>query len=341
MSRTLTFDRAVRRGVLPSLLSLLAACDSSTAPTARFPRSPAEAQFVTSDVDRFWTARALGGTAYQARYLDSGTAALREFAASRSVTAASLQQMSNLLPQYLGAVRQWWSGIGPADPMFAIMRGNYARLGALLPDATFPPVYFVVGRFSTGGTVNQHGLIIGTEFYGIDAQAPTGELSAFAGNNQKSWRADLPLLVAHEHAHHLQLAAGSRSAAAGQTLLTRALNEGGAEFVGSLAAGAPSFVKFFAAWQAREREFFLAFAAERHGTGIKRWLFNQGSIADNANAPWPGDLGYFMGFRIAQAYYAKATDKTQALRDLLLVRDAEAIFQASGYAGSGPPIVVP
>ena len=52
----------------------------------------------------------------------------------------------------------------------------------------------------------------------------------------------------------------------------------------------------------------------------------------------PGDLGYFMGYRIAQAYYLKATDKAQAIRDLITVRDPAALLVQSGYAGSGPPI---
>lgn len=324
-------------------LSLLctSACGESTAPQFDFAKTPADAQFVTTDADRFWRAYVAGGNAYQMQYLDSASTAMREFASSRSVTAASLQQMASAYKPYLDALRPWWHGGRNNDAAFATIRSNYARLATLLPEATFPPVIFVVGRFSTGGTVNARGIIIGTEFFGTDALAPVDGLNAFARNNQKSWRSDLPLLVAHEHTHLLQMAARTTSSNNGATLLARALNEGSAEFVGSLAAGAPSFVKFFSVWQQREREFFTAFMTERNGTDVSRWLYNQGGIVDNANAPWPGDLGYFMGFRIAQAYYNRATDKTKALREIIAAKDPEAILTASGYAGTGPTITVP
>lgn len=339
MSIALRRSFSATTGVVALLLT--AACGDSTAPSFDFAKTPAGAQFITTDADRFWRAYANGGTAYQTQYLDSATTALREFAASRTVTAASLQQMTTSYKAYFDALRPWWNGGRNNDVAFATIRSNYARLAAILPEATFPPVHFVVGRFSTGGTVNARGIIIGTEFFGTDAFAPMDQLNAFGRNNQKSWRADLPLMVAHEHTHLLQMAAGTTSSNTGATLLARALNEGGAEFVGSLAAGAPLFVKFFSVWQQREREFFTAFMAERNGTDVSRWLYNQSGIADNANAPWPGDLGYFMGFRIAQAYYNRATDKTRALREIIAAKDPEAILTASGYAGTGPTITVP
>ena len=31
------------------------------------------------------------------------------------------------------------------------------------PEAVFPPVYFVVGRFNSGGTVSEAGVILGLE----------------------------------------------------------------------------------------------------------------------------------------------------------------------------------
>lgn len=337
-----SFSATTATATAAVVLLLTAGCGDTTAPQFDFAKTPANAQFVTADADRFWRAYQTGGAAvYQTQYLDSGSAAFKEFAQSRGVTASLLQQMSTAYRQYFEAMRPWWTGGRGGDAAFATIRGNYARLAALLPEATFPPVYFVVGRYSTGGTVNARGIIIGTEFYGVDAAAPQGELNAFSRNNQMSWRTDLPRVVAHEHTHLLQMSAGTTSSNNGATLLARALNEGGAEFVGSLAAGAPLFVKYFSVWQQREREFYTAFMAERNGTDVSRWLYNQGGIADNANAPWPGDLGYFMGFRIAQAYYNRATDKTKALRDIIAAKDPEAILTASGYAGTGPTITVP
>jgi uncharacterized protein YjaZ len=46
----------------------------------------------------------------------------------------------------------------------------------------------------------------------------------------------------------------------------------------------------------------------------------------------PNDLGYFIGYRIAQAYYTRARDKRAAIRDILRVRDVDRLLRESGYA---------
>jgi len=46
------------------------------------------------------------------------------------------------------------------------------------------------------------------------------------------------------------------------------------------------------------------------------------------HAPWCGSPHA----RIAGAYYARAADKRAAVRELLELRDPEAILRASGYA---------
>ncbi|MFN8801702.1 MAG: hypothetical protein ACK5ZO_06025, partial [Gemmatimonas sp.] len=92
---------------LVSLL-LLAACrgEPSTAPTVEIAASPALAQLVTEDVDRFWRAYENGGrsgsaSAFQQRYLDSASAGLRDFIGLRQLSAASLAQVATAYPAYL------------------------------------------------------------------------------------------------------------------------------------------------------------------------------------------------------------------------------------------------
>ena len=48
----------------------------------------------------------------------------------------------------------------------------------------------------------------------------------------------------------------------------------------------------------------------------------------------PNDLGYFIGYRIAQAYYEKARDKRQALREIITARNGNVreLLAMSGYA---------
>jgi hypothetical protein len=322
-------------------LLLLAACrgEPSTAPTVEIAASPALAQLVTEDVDRFWRAYENGGrsgsaSAFQQRYLDSASAGLRDFIGLRQLSAASLAQVATAYPAYLDALHAWWRTTPDRATVLNTIRANYGKIQALYPEAVFPPVTILVGRFSTGGTANDRGLLIGLEFFGRDAQAPLGALPAPVRENQKSWVHDLPPFVAHEYVHFLQIRARNFSGRDGATLLARSLNEGIAEFIGALAAGEPTYRDFFRVWQADEATYFAEFLREKDGTDISRWLYNQGRTAPGR----PGDLGYFIGYRIAQAYYLKATDKAQAIRDLITLRDPAALLAQSGYAGSGPPI---
>jgi len=49
------------------------------------------------------------------------------------------------------------------------------------------------------------------------------------------------------------------------------------------------------------------------------------------------DLGYWVGYRIAKAYYQRAADKQQAVREILEMSDPKAFLAKSGWRpGMGP-----
>jgi uncharacterized protein YjaZ len=62
------------------------------------------------------------------------------------------------------------------------------------------------------------------------------------------------------------------------------------------------------------------------GNDFKQWF-----SSDNV-ALRPKDLGYYMGYRIAQAYYDSRADKMAAIKDILTTRDPASFLAASGYA---------
>jgi hypothetical protein len=43
------------------------------------------------------------------------------------------------------------------------------------------------------------------------------------------------------------------------------------------------------------------------------------------------DLGYFVGYRIAESYYNTAADKRKAVQDILTMTDFAEILRKSGY----------
>lgn len=46
---------------------------------------------------------------------------------------------------------------------------------------------------------------------------------------------------------------------------------------------------------------------------------------------WPGDLGYWVGYRIVKSYYSRAPDKAAALKAIIEMRDPVAFLAASGW----------
>jgi hypothetical protein len=218
---------------------------------------------------------------------------------------------------------------GSSEPtILARIRADYDRIESLYPAAIFPPVTFVIGRFSTGGTVRESGILIGTEFYGLTPTTPTDELPDFQRQVVQPLDS-LPVIIAHEHAHVLQSLARAILTKPTKTLLDQSLIEGAADFVGELASGSNvnAWVRPWAV--AREAELWDEFEREMSGTDISRWLYNR-----NTSTPErPGDLGYFIGYQIAKWYYDRATDKTAALREIIEMRDGAAFLAASGYDG--------
>ena len=315
------------------LLGLLVACGEPTAPPAPLlAEVPADAQFVTSDIENFWRAydvfaQSRNASAFQVEYLNRASPGLRDFMQARSVTAASLVQVVTALPQYFGAIRGNTLRLTSDAALLNRIRANFEVIEAAYPASVYPPVTFLIGRFSTAGTVRQSGMLIGSEFYGIDDATPVQELNAFQRANVKPLDS-IPLVVAHEHVHVLQRF-GRLLGKPSLTLLEQALLEGSADFLGEFASGSHINKHVHEYGLQHEAALWDEFQLEMFGTNIGNWLYNQGSGGTR-----PGDLGYFIGYRIAQSYYDNAADKRAAIRDIIEMSSAAAFLAASGYSPS-------
>ena len=263
------------------------------------------------------------------QYLDVASSGLVDFIRLRSVTASSLAQMVTSQPKYFASIRGNNLGLATNSAVVSRIRANYATIKNLYPPAVFPPVTLLVGRFSTGGTTSTNGMLIGSEFYSIDATTPLDELVPFQHDNVKSVDS-LPIIVAHEHAHILQLNAAGVFTHPNKNLLEQSLMEGGADFIGERSSGGNINGRLWAFAIPNEAALWQEFTSAMHGTDVSRWLYNQGSAT--ATPTRPGDLGYFIGYRIVEAYYLKQMDKGAALRDIIEMKDADDFLARSGYS---------
>jgi hypothetical protein len=305
--------------------------DAPTATTSG-DTDPARASFVTSDIENFWKAYDAGGSngnsaTFQTQYLDRASLGLRAFIRSRNLTAANLASMVRTYPRYFADIRPSTLRLATDQTVLGRIRDNYRKIADMYPAAVFPPVTFLIGRFSTGGTTSLGGMLVGLEFYAITPTTPLDELGQFQRDNVRPLDS-LPVIVAHEHAHILQGRAAGISAKLSKNLLDQSLLEGGADFVAYLVTGQNINARLQAYGIPREAALWAEFKTAMHGTDISQWLYNQGS----ATSDRPGDLGYFIGYRIAESFYGRTADKKAALRAIIEASNSDQFLSQSGYA---------
>lgn len=280
---------------------------------------PNRAKLITVDIDNFWRAYALASAAstpqekeqiYQREYLDKGSPGLKNFIESRIRSAKNLTDAIEKHPQYYASLKTVAPQVAQMEPA---IRASLRKLKDLYPDAVFPDVYFLIGVMNSGGTTGDSGLLIGTEMHGKTAQTDMSEMD--------SWHQavlgpvdDLPGIVAHELIHYQQVERGT-------TLLGHSIREGSADFIGEMISGQTINKHLRAYGMAHEAELWKEFSQEMNGKDLSHWMYQGDQSKDR-----PADSGYFMGSQIAEAYYRRAADKKQAIRDILLVKDYSAFF---------------
>ncbi|WP_447906069.1 DUF2268 domain-containing putative Zn-dependent protease [Stenotrophomonas sepilia] len=307
--------RALLLFALPMMLQVANAAER-TRPSGRI-------VIQTDDVTRFFNVLdASGGKPsaddLQRGYLHAGTDALRSFTDSRIGSMDRLADAIQHKPALFAKARTCATALPEIRERVA---KALDRLGTLLPSARFPPVTVLVGRGNSGGVTTPDGVVIGLE----------------ALCNADWMQADVSdrfvHLIAHEYVHIQQ--PGAAADVAQPTLLYQTLLEGGAEYVTELISGQPANAHLRRWTQGRECALERQFARDSAGTDLSQWLYN--GAGDETRR---GDLGYWIGYRIAADYVARADGKAGAVATLLEVRpeSAPALFAASEWRPACGPV---
>lgn len=284
-------------------------------------RDPYAAEIVTSDIDLFWKAfeKATPDNdliVYRDGYLRKGSTGLQEFLRLRIGSVCELADAIESHPAYYRQLKEQSLRIDSFKPQ---IRRSFAELKGIYPDAVFPSVYFVVGQMNSAGTLSEKGLLIGVEMFGRTDEMPLDEL----GNWHRAVLASvdrIPYIVAHELIHYQQGPSNDR------TLLAAAIREGSADFIGELISGGQINPHLHDYGDPRERELWIEFKKEMTGTDRSNWLY-QG----DKSTVRPADLGYYIGYKIAESYYRKAADKRMAINEILRIEDFSEFLEKSGY----------
>jgi hypothetical protein len=299
--------------ILLRFATLLVAMLGPALAHAAVPKGP---EILTQDVTRFYALYdATHGkpTVEQIErdYLAKGSPSLVEFARLRRVTAQSIADRLASNPATYARAKECLAVL-PAVKLR--LTASFARLAEMYPAARFPPVAIVVGRGRPVGMTYPGGLTIGLEaLCAADFMNPDVE-DRFVH------------VIAHEYAHIQQTAPSDfKEGDPNATVLRVSLAEGAAELIAQVISGGVGNAGLARWTQGKEAEIEAAFVRDMDSTDLSAWLFNH----RGADAPY--DLGYWVGYRIAKAYYLRSPDRRAALRDIIELDDPKAFLAASGW----------
>jgi len=282
---------------------------------------PDRAAIVTRDIDLFWSIYDRLQTSSnpdgltEDEYFRKGSSGLEDFIFARIHSATALWKTMSQRPKYYAAIRPETLHIKDSAPR---IRTSFRKMKELYPDSIFPDVYFLIGRMNSGGTTGPSGLLIGADMFGKGLVFPPDELDEWLTTAVDSV-SNIPAIVAHELIHYQQKIEG-------KTLLAASIQEGSADFIGEMISGEATNKGVRAYGLGHEKELWTQFAKEMHGTDTSHWMY-EGKVTNGR----PADLGYFIGYRIAEEYYNKAPDKKKAIASILN-EDADKLLNDSGYA---------
>ena len=275
--------------------------------------SAAEPDIRIEDVTLFYKIYdAAGGhpTAEQLQhdYLDAGSDGLHRLAELRNVTGVRIAANLEKHPETYEAAKGCMALLPHVRQRLV---SSMRKLADLYPEAKFPPVTIAVSRGKPVGV----GSPVSGVMIGLEALCAT------------SWMNPDPEerfvhVIAHEYAHVQQ----ARSLVDDEhpSVLEMSLIEGIADLAAELTSGKTGYANLAEQVPGHEKEIETAFLADQDKTDLSDWLYN--STADKQN-----DVGYWVGYRIAKAYYQRAADKKQAFKDLVEMTDPKAILAKSGW----------
>ncbi len=290
---------------------------------------------VTSDIDNFWIAydkvQTTNDSTLQLNFLNT------HFFERGSEGLPLIMEARRYTPQeYLTAIITYplfWESIRKNT----LMAKGYAeeieqgveKLKAIYPNIKPAKIYFTIGALRTPGTALNGKLLIGSELAMADANTNTSEfttkfthLKPYFANNPIN---DIVFLNIHEYIHTQQKTEG------GYDLLSQSLFEGIAEFIPVIALGTASPTPAINFGKINEQQVKEIFEKEMFSPWIYNWIWN-----DFDNEFKTRDLGYYIGYAIAEKYFNNSKNKSLAIQELIELdfncpELVEALVDKSGY----------
>lgn len=298
-----------------------------------------EKEISTRDIRHFWAAFDALASAktyrdsvgiIQRKYLDSATNGLKEFMKVRYFSAEFYTDRIRKYKKFYESVRKNTLLFSDPERLSDIIRQT--RL--LYPDGKTAKIALTIGPMSSGGTISNDYVLIGLEMIAGDQHCDVSEISnenlksdILSRVNEADVLSFVRETIAHEYIHTQQVVPSPTACEC--VLLEHVIKEGVASFIseklimkrkGETASRASQYAT------ANEKDLWQELKSELCTKNLQHWLFNATSSKDR-----PGDLGYRMGYKIAEAFYQHAEDKKAAIKEMIACDNPLLFLDKSKY----------
>lgn len=296
--------------------------------------TPTHHNIVSSDLANFWRSydaiHAIEDSIEQIKILNKEFLAKASLGQKRMISArnySSEEYLNSMLsyPKFWNSLRHNTENL---DPYKKDLLSGENLLKKIYPDLVKSTMYFTMGAHRSPGTGVDSFVLIGTEFALGDLNTNTSEfeqrLKEYYEINPVS---KLQFLTVHEYVHTQQKPMV-------HNLLSLALYEGIAEFVAHVATNQESPWRAFSYGPLNSEKVKARFKRDMFRSNVvSTWLWN-----NSDNVFGTSELGYYVGYTIAELHYNKATDKKLAIKELIELdfeneKSVESIVDGSGYFG--------
>ena len=280
-----------------------------------FNTDPELANIVVQDVHNFWEAYDLAqdssnqaASIYNQYYFEKASPGMQDYMGLKVKSKDYFIKHINSHPKLYQTIRE---NTLKVDEYKKDIQKSFKELKEIYPSAKFPDVYFVMGAFTSGGTVSSAGLLIGINQMSDGEDVNTQELD-FGDKLLMNQSENIPYIVSHELIHFQQDGLKNDTITLGY-----AISEGMADFIGELISGETANRKIFDWAKGKEKQIWVDFKKDMYYDRYSNWIGNYSKASKDS---YP-DLGYWIGYEICKSYYENAEDKKQAIQDMLTIQD--------------------
>lgn len=287
--------------------------------------NPAKAKFITDDIYRFWKAYDAVNkdttnykNTFKKIYFDKASSGMNDYMASKVGSINQFISHIKSKPKFYKSIRNTSLEVDNYKKDFL---KSFMKMKKLYSNSKFPDVYFVIGAYTSGGTVTKNGLLIGLN-QACQTDKTNLEEFNFSDKLLLTKQKNIPSLIAHELIHFQQDGMKNDTITLGY-----AIKEGMADFIGEQISGAGANLELHKWAVGKEKMIWKKFSKDMYFDRYDKWLANYEN-ASETNFP---DQGYWVGYQICKAYYENSQDKKKAINDMLNIQDYQKFLNDSGW----------